>query len=359
MSQQTSSHVRGHASAPSTFDSTSKLVSLLIGIAAVVFGILAGIFNPFLNRAASAQGAQIDTLFSILLGISTTVFVIVQGFLLYSIARFARQPGDESDGPPMRGNARLEFFWTVIPALIVVFIAIFSYRVLADIERPTAADMIVEVTARQFAWEFYYPDQDLKTTELHIPLDRQVHLKMRSADMVHAFWVPEFRIKKDLMPDRVTDTFITGTAIGTYPIVCAELCGAGHAIMRSQVIVQTDAEFKNWMAGQIGAKTRGATAAADPAAYGRQLFNQFGCNACHALADAQAVGVVGPKLDGLAGRAGATVPGQSAEDYVKTAIVKPSEFLVKNFQPVMPQDYGQRMSAAEIEAMVTYLLLQK
>ncbi|MCX6027785.1 MAG: cytochrome c oxidase subunit II, partial [Chloroflexi bacterium] len=354
-----SSHAGGHPTAPSTFDSTSKLVILLIGIAAALIGALAGIFNPFLSHAASTQGAQIDTLFSVLLGISAAIFVIVQGFLLYSIVRFARQPDDESDGPPMRGNARLEFFWTVIPALIVVFIAIFSYRVLADIERPTAADMIVEVTARQFAWEFYYPDQDLKTTELHIPLDRQVHLKMRSADMVHAFWVPEFRIKKDLMPDRVTDTFITGTAIGTYPIVCAELCGAGHAIMRSQVIVQTDAEFKNWMAGQIGAKTRGATAAADPAAYGRQLFNQFGCNACHALADAQAVGVVGPKLDGLAGRAGATVPGQSAEDYVKTAIVKPSEFLVKNFQPVMPQDYGQRMSAAEIEAMVTYLLLQK
>lgn len=344
---------------PSTFDSTSKLVILLIGIAAAIVGALAGIFNPFLSHAASTQGAQIDLLFSLLLGISAAIFVIVQGFLLYSIIRFARQSGDESDGPPMRGNVRLEFFWTAIPALIVVFIAIFSYRVLADIERPTAADMLIEVTARQYSWEFYYPEQDLKTIELHIPLDRQVHLKMRSADMVHAFWVPEFRIKKDVMPDRVTETFITGTAVGTYPIVCAELCGAGHAIMRSQVVVQGDAEFKNWMAGQVGAKTRGATAAADPAAYGRQLFNQLGCNACHALADAQAVGVVGPKLDGLAGRAGATVPGQSAEDYIKAAIVKPNDFLVKNFQPVMPQDYGQRMSAAEIEAMVKYLLLQK
>ena len=359
MSQQTSPNAGGPSTASGAFDSTSKLVALLIGIAAIVVGILAGIFNPFLSHAASTQGAQIDTLFSLLLGISATIFTIVQGFLLYAIIRFARQPDDESDGPPMRGNARLEFFWTAIPALIVVFIAIFSYRVLADIERPTAGDLTVEVTARQYAWEFYYPDQDIKTTELHIPLGRQARLKMRSADMVHAFWVPEFRIKKDVMPDRVTDAFITGAAVGAYPIVCAELCGAGHAIMRSQVVVQWDAEFKNWLAGQVGAKTRGATAATDPAAYGRQLFNQLGCNACHALTDAQAVGALGPKLDGMASRAATTVSGQSAEEYVKTAIVNPNEFIVKGYQPVMPQDYGQRMSAAEIEAVVTYLLLQK
>jgi cytochrome c oxidase subunit 2 len=241
----------------------------------------------------------------------------------------------------------------------VVFIAVFSYRVLADIERPGAGEMTVEVTARQFAWEFYYPDQDVKATELHIPLDRQVRLQIRSMDVVHAFWVPDFRIKKDAMPDRITETFITGTEPGTYPVVCAELCGAGHAIMRSQVVVQSDGDFKNWMASQVGAKERPAAAISDPLAYGRQLFTQFGCNACHTLDDAKATGVVGSNLDGIGTRAGSTVPGQSAEDYIRTSIVKPSDYVVRGYQPVMPQDYGQRMSPQELEAMVKYLLMQK
>ena len=153
--------------------------------------------------------------------------------------------------------------------------------------------------------------------------------------------------------------FITSSALGTYPIVCAELCGAGHAIMRSQVVVQSDAEFQNWLSSQAGAKARTAAAASDPAAAGRQLINQFGCNACHALADANAVGAIGPKLDGIATRAGSVVAGQSAEDYIKTAIVKPNAYVVPNFQPIMPQDYSQRMSAQELDAMVKYLLLQK
>ena len=140
--------------------------------------------------------------------------MIVQGFLLYSIIRFGREPGDETDAVPVRGNTRLEIFWTVIPALVVVFIGLLSYQVLAEIEQPTADQLTVEVKAIQYAWQFYYPEQDITTTELHIPLDRQVHLKLRSNDVIHSFWVPEFRIKKDVMPDRVTETYITGTESG-------------------------------------------------------------------------------------------------------------------------------------------------
>lgn len=360
MLQTSSSSTTGHSAVPGTFDQTSKLAAALIGGAAAVAGILAGLLNPFLNRATSTEGAQIDILFSLLLGIAAAIFVIVQGFLLYSIARFGRAEGDESDGPPIRGNARLEFFWTAIPALTVVIIAVFSYRVLADMERPAKDALIVEVTARQYSWEFYYPEQDVKSNELHIPVDRQVHLKLRSADVIHAFWVPDFRIKKDAMPDRVTDAFITGTELGTYPIVCTELCGAGHAVMRSQVVVHSDAGFQNWVGSQLGTRARPATAqAADPVAYGRQLFNQYACNTCHILSDAGAAGQIGPNLDGIAGRAGNTVPGQSAEEYLLAAIVKPNEFIVKGYQAVMPQDYGLRMTADELDALVKYLLMQK
>ena len=157
----------------------------------------------------------------------------------------------------------------------------------------------MEVKGFQFAWQFYYPDEDITSSELHIPTDRQIHLKMRSNDVIHSFWVPEMRIKKDVMPDRVTETFITATEPGTYPIVCTELCGRrprGHAV---EVVVQSDAEFRAWLASQKTTAEAAEEAASDPLAQGRNVFNAAGCNACHALADAGAVGAVGPKLDGI------------------------------------------------------------
>ena len=355
-SQPSSPHRAGHGATPVLFDATSKLAAILIGAAAVIAGLAAGLRNPFLAGAASSQGAAIDALFSIMLGIAAVIFVVVQGFLIYSIIRFGRPAGDETDGPPIRGNASLEVIWTGIPAAIVVFLALFSYRVLADIERPHGDEMIVEVTARQYAWEFYYPTSDIQSNELHIPLGRQVLLKMRSTDVIHAFWVPEFRIKKDVMPDRITEARITGVQLGTYPVVCTELCGAGHAVMRGQVVVQSDGDFRIWTASLAAGKLR---APADPLAYGRELYNRLACNSCHALTDAAAAGQIGPSLDGIGGRAGATVSGQSAEEYVRLAIVKPNAYLVPKYQPVMPGDYGLRMSDAELAALVQYLLTQK
>ena len=352
-----------HSNAPGdqrAFDNTSKLVAIAIGVIAGVAGIVVGIVKPFLNHAASAEGTLIDTLFGITLGVATAVFVIVQGFLLYAIIRFGRQEGDETDAVPVRGNVRLEIVWTAIPAIVILIIGLLSYQVLAAIERPQAGQMTVEVKAQQYAWQFYYPEQDLTTSELHIPQDRQVHLKLRSQDVIHSFWVPAFRIKKDVMPDRVTETYITGSELGTYPVVCTELCGAGHAVMRSQVVVESDADFQEWLASQGVAKQQAAAAAAaDPFTAGKQAFNVYGCNACHALASAGAVGAIGPKLDGIGTRAGTTVAGQSAEAYIKTSILKPAAYAVPGFADLMPKDYEQRLTPADLDALVKYLLEQK
>ncbi len=358
MSHSTHSDTTGDR--PRAFDAASKLVAGIIGLLAVVAGLVVGLNNPFLTRAASVEGSRIDTLFSITLGMATVVFVIVQGFLLYGIVRFARQPEDESDGLPIRGHTKLEVFWTAVPAIVIVIIGILSYQVLADIERPKQDALVVEVKAFQYAWQFYYPEHDITATELHIPVDRQVLLRMRSNDVIHSFWVPEFRIKKDVMPDRVTETYITGTKLGTYPIVCTELCGAGHAIMRSQVIVQSDADYKAWIASQkteAEAATRGTP---DPLAAGRRLFNQYACNACHVLTDARAAGVIGPNLDGIGSRAGSIVPGQSAEEYLRLAIVKPNDHIAEGYPAnLMPQDYGLRMSEQDLAEVVRYLLEMK
>ncbi|MGE5603452.1 MAG: cytochrome c oxidase subunit II [Nitrososphaerales archaeon] len=345
---------------PVMFDTTSRLVAIIIGVLAVIAGLVVGINNPLLNNAAGREGSRIDQLFSLTLGIATVVFVLVQGFLLYSIVRFGQQPGDDTDGPPVRGNTRLEFFWTLIPAVTIFFVGFVSYATLANIEQPAGDEVVVEVKAFQFAWQFYYPEYDVTSAELHAPIDRQLHLKLRSNDVVHSFWVPAMRIKKDAMPDRVTETYITPTETGSYPIVCTELCGAGHAVMRSQMVVQSDADFRGWIAGQQKIATQAAAGVSDPLAKGRQVFNSSGCNACHILKDAGAAGVVGPNLDGIGTAAAGREPGKSAEEYIHQSIVKPNEFVVQGYPAnVMPQDYGQRLAEPDLDALVKYLTEMK
>jgi cytochrome c oxidase subunit 2 len=328
----------------------------------VIAGIVMGIWNPFLSDAASLQGTDIDILFGVALGVSTTIFVIVQGTLLYSIIRFGREPGDESDGPPVHGNTALEVIWTAVPSVIVVFLALYSYQILNRIDRLQPDALNVEVRAMQYAWQFYYPDADVTSNELHMPINRQVRLKMRSNDVIHSFWVPKFRIKKDVLPDRVTEALLTPTELGTYPIVCAELCGASHALMRANLVVQSSADYQKWLAGQAAAAQAPSGASGEPPdalAVGRQLFIQSGCGGCHALGDANAAGQVGPGLDGIGERAATTVPGQSAEEYIYAAIVKPNEHMVTGYQPIMPGTYGTSLSEADLNALTQYLLAQK
>jgi cytochrome c oxidase subunit 2 len=343
-------------------DTASKLFFVVLGLLAAGAGIAMGIWNPFLSNAASVQGTDIDILFGVALGVGTAIFVIVQGTLIYSIVRFGREPGDESDGPPIHGNTTLEVIWTVTPAAIVVFLAIYSYHILNKIDQLQPDALNVEVRAMQYAWQFYYPDADVTSNELHIPINRQIHLKMRSTDVIHSFWVPKFRIKKDVMPDRVTDALITGTELGTYPVVCAELCGAGHALMRANLVVQSDADYRNWLAGQTAAAQPPAAASGAPPdalTQGRQLFVQSGCGGCHALGDANTTGQVGPSLDGIGTRAATIVAGQSAEEYIHTSIVKPADHVVTGYPPIMPVTYGSSLSEAELNALVQYLAAQK
>jgi cytochrome c oxidase subunit 2 len=343
-------------------DTAGKLFFIILGVLATVAGIVMGIWNPFLSNAASVQGTDIDILFGVALGVSTAIFVIVQGTLVYSIIRFGRDPGDESDGPPIHGNTTLEVIWTAVPAAIVVFLAVYSYQILNKIDRVQPDALNVEVRAMQYAWQFYYPDADVTSNELHVPINRQVRLKMRSADVIHSFWVPKFRIKKDVMPDRVTEALITATDLGIYPVVCAELCGASHALMRANLVVQSDADYRNWLAVQAAAARQPAAAPGEPPdelVQGRQIFVQTGCGGCHALGDANAAGQVGPSLDGIGTRAATTVAGQSAEEYIRTSIVKPTEHVVTGYQPIMAGTYGITLSEAELTALVQYLAAQK
>ena len=222
--------------------------------------------------AASEEAGPIDTLFDVMIVLSAYVFAVVIVMLAYCVWKYRAKPGDESDGEPIHGNTRLEIAWTVIPTVIVLFGAAYSWIVLDDIEAKADDRMPLNVTAQQFKWTFEYPDQTvpsdqgpvpLSTSELHVPVDRQLELNLTALDVVHSFWVPEWRIKRDLVPagtggDEVDDeVVVTPNTEGTYSLMCTELCGFGHATMRATVVVESQEEFDQWVADQV--KATGAT----------------------------------------------------------------------------------------------------
>lgn len=201
--------------------------------------------------AASTAAGPIDTLLDVMIVLSSFVFSLVMVMLTYALYKFRAKPGDESDGEPIHGNTRLEVAWTLIPTVIVLFAAGYSWAVLNDIESEEANPLTVDVFSQQFAWSFGYPGKDFAYSEgeLHVPVNRQVHFKMHTLDVIHSFWVPEWRIKKDNVPGITTTAIVTPDKVGTYQLVCTELCGFGHSAMRAKVVVESPADFRKWVDG--------------------------------------------------------------------------------------------------------------
>ena len=233
-----------------------RLAAVMLALTAVISVVM--LQFDWNGVAASAEAGEIDTLLDVMIVLSSFVFAIVIVMLAYSVWRYRAKPGDESDGAPIHGNTKLEIAWTTIPTIIVLFAVGYGWVVLNDIEEPAeASDQLqVNVTAQQFAWRFDYPEEGVTSTELHVPVDRQLDLHLTALDVIHSFWVPEWRIKRDLVPagpggQEIDNTvLVTPDRLGTYSVVCTELCGLGHSTMRAPVIVESEDDFDQWVAAE-------------------------------------------------------------------------------------------------------------
>ncbi|UFP96602.1 cytochrome c oxidase subunit II [Gloeobacter morelensis MG652769] len=280
---------------PRITPNTSLLVvsTVLIVIASVWAGQTVGWLMP---AEASKEAGQIDGLFRFMLIIATGIFLGVQGVLLYSAFVFKRAKDDMGDGPNMHGNLRLEILWTAIPTALVLYLSIYSFEVFqllgagspmgggahhedsglpirfqATNPDPSAPPpLVIGVEAVQYAWIFSYPGSDTQVSELHLPIGQPVRMDMKSNDVIHAFWVPEFRLKQDVIPGRTTQVSFTPTKAGKYQLRCAELCGAYHGGMVVDVIVEDKKDVDAWLKSQasLGTSTRVAQLADPAAAYG-------------------------------------------------------------------------------------------
>jgi cytochrome c oxidase subunit II len=220
---------------------------ILFALVASAAGVALALVPNWLPLPASREAGRIDFVFWFVTGICIFIFAIVASVLGYSVLKFRRKPDDDTDGPPIHGHTGLEIVWTAIPAVLVTAIAIVSAIVLAKDDAAGANPLRVNVTAQQFYWTFSYPQFGNKTSAvLRLPVDRSVVLRMTSKDVIHSFWVPEFRQKQDLVPGIHPTLHITPDRIGTYPVICTELCGLGHALMRSQSVVMPADKFQQW-----------------------------------------------------------------------------------------------------------------
>ena len=258
----------------------SAILTLVLGMILVLGGLWIGQNVNLLPVDASVNAPIYDELFRVLFSIGTILFVGIVGVVVFSLVRFRRKPGQIGDGIALEGNLPLEIFWTAVPAIVVLFVGLFSYDIYermggmvplshgghgdsqASEERvwggigtagamQASSEMAisplpVEVTAMQFAFLFHYPDGDIISGELHVPSGRPISLKMEAKDVIHAFWVPEFRLKQDIIPGQPTLLNFTPTRPGRYPVVCAELCGPYHGGMRSTVVVESADDYDAW-----------------------------------------------------------------------------------------------------------------
>jgi cytochrome c oxidase subunit 2 len=343
---------------------------IVISGVATALGIALGLSINWFPQAASKQAGPIDTLWDVLLICSVPIFVIVCAVVLTSIVKFRMRPGEEElDGPPIHGKTKLEVVWTTIPALLLLGLCTYAYLVLHDIEKApahgasNAPEIRVAVTGQQFAWSFAYatdargrriaPAKQVKSAQLYLPLGQSVEFDVRSVDVLHDFWVPDFRMKIDAVPGIVTHYRVTPTKLGRHPIVCAELCGLGHAFMRNTAHVVPRAQFPRLLAKMAVAQhivTGGTAGGGGPnLAAGKTVFTGVGgCGACHTLADANTTGAIGPDLDKyLKSRDKA---------FIHKSIVDPQAYVEKGFPAnTMPPNFASTLSKDQIDAVVNYL----
>ncbi len=323
---------------------------LLLGVVVTAFAVVASACDTNVGPQdyLSPEGPvarKADGLWDLTFGIAVAIFVIVEALLVYTIIRFRRRPGREA--AQFHGNTKLEVILTLIPTLILAGLAVPTVKAIADLSDKPEGALNVTVTAKQFWWQYEYPDAGVVTAnEMHVPTGQPVYLTLEGADVIHSFWIPKLTGKQDVVPGRKNNMYFVADRPGTYWGQCTEFCGLSHANMRLRVIAQEPADFEQWLAEQQEPAARTVSGAA---AQGQEIFMGT-CVNCHAIGGTEARGTTGPDLTHFASRetfAGSMF--RNTPDNLKRWIDNPPGVKPGAQMP----DYG--LSAQEIDAVVAYL----
>jgi len=340
---------------------------IIVTILLTIGGWLTSLLTPYLMPSqASTQAQEVDALMRFMMFIGGMIFLLVQGTIIWAVIFYRRREGDDSDGPNVHGNYALEFVWTLIPTIIVFVITIYSYSVWVSTRAPQENEQVVQIQAQRYAFAFEYFDQasgvNINDNVLRTYVGRPVRLEMSAVDVIHSVWLPEMRVKQDMLPGRDTELRFTPIEAGRYRLVCTELCGGGHGGMQAEVLVYPDEEsYMTWNDTVVECALNPPE---DPVVRGKDILasGRYPCNGCHVLDDLPTwAGIVGPSLNGIGERAvgRAEAAGDaSAEEYINLSIRNPSAYIVPGYQAVMPAFNEDQMSDEELEAITAYLLAQ-
>ncbi len=329
-------------------------VAGLVVIGTIVSYIFLQAIYP-LPKAASAEAKTIDFMFDVYFGLIAFMFALIMAFILYASFVFRRQPDDTEDAAHIHGNTTLEIIWTVLPVILVIGLGVWGALEFRGLVSAKENEMVINVTGQQWSWSFEYPEQeDIVSAQLFLPVNRPIVLKMNSEDVLHSFWVPEFRVKQDLVPGYEQELRFEPTVIGRYKVRCAEICGKDHTTMLADVQVVSESDFAAWVEER---SARPAYADLTPVERGELWYNAAtgdwaGCVGCHSVDGAVRAG---PTWLDIYGRTETLTDGATLtvdDTYIRQSIQEPNAQIVEGFNPnIMPQDYVERFTAVQAEIL--------
>ena len=328
------------------------IVSVLVVVSTVlVYFVLTAFYA--LPPQASREAITIDYMFNVYFWLISFFFTLIMVFMLYSAVVFRRKPGDTSDAAHIHGNVALEVVWTVVPVMIALALGIWGVVVFDELVSAKEGEMVIEVIGQQWSWSFGYPEQEgIKSAELVLPVNQPVVLEMQSTDVLHSFWVPEFRVKQDLVPGQTTTLRVEPTEIGDYKLRCAEICGFDHTHMIADVRVVSAEDFVAWVEETQDIPVYAELTAEERGEIWYSNGDGFGCQGCHTVDGTvgagptwQALYLRDEQLDD-----GSTVLADDA--FLLQSIIDPNSQITEGFNAnVMPQDFVERIDARELEIL--------
>lgn len=299
----------------------------------------------WLPDAMSSVASEVDVLFNFVLVTSTILFVAVVFSVVYLAIRYRRR-SDDYVPPETHESKWLEAVWIIFPTILVMIVFVWGVRVFIKLNTPPPDSYQITVRGKQWFWEFEYPNGVITANDLYVPINRPVKLMMSSEDVLHSFFVPEFRIKQDVIPNRYTSVWFEATEAGAYQIYCTEYCGTQHSAMLGTVHAVTQEEFDEWLEQQ--------NQDMPPLQLGERVFTQYNCGVCHSINGTR---VVGPPLNGIVGTTQEFDDGTSMvvdDNYLRSSIVNPGEHVVLGYPNAMPATFGS-LSARQIDGLIAYL----
>ncbi len=301
----------------------------------------------WMPEQVSTFAADVDALFYFVYWASVVLLTGIVVTMVYFVYKYRRRSPDDRP-ETVTENKWIEISWIVIPAILVLIIFNWGFQSFIRITVAPPDAYQVNVTARMWLWEFEYPNGVRSTGELHVPVDQPVRLQMSSEDVIHSFFVPSFRVKQDVLPNRYSAVWFEATKPGEYQVFCTEYCGTQHSTMLATVIVHEREDFEEWLESGSGMEDLPLVE------LGEMLYTQQACNACHTTDGSSSVG---PTFQGLFGSSVQFQDGSSTtadENYIRESILEPGARIVQGYQNVMPPSYGS-LSERQINGLIEFI----